>query len=301
MDETKCPVCGFNKSILVGIPLLNSLSKKIVKSDYKVVQCTNCDLYFVSPKLNFSKEEWQELYNSHYFVENTKWLENKRKIDLRKRFNRLKNYISPQKEINFLDVGCGQGYGLLESLARGWKTTGLDIRDNRIEFAKVNEINFNLSDLTNAELKENFFDIIYVDSVLEHVPNPLEYLEKIKFLLKSGGVAYIGVPNEDSFLNDIRKLASFLSANKKKSAKLKPFDSPYHIIGFNRTSLKYIINKSGLNQVYFRNFSRKMEFLSFKLNNTEFWIGILLVPVEFGGMLLNKDIYFELILQKQVL
>jgi 2-polyprenyl-3-methyl-5-hydroxy-6-metoxy-1,4-benzoquinol methylase len=299
MENTNCPVCGNNKSILLGIPLLNALSKKIAKTDYKVVQCTNCDLYFVSPKLNFSKEEWQALYNSHYFVENTKWLENKRKIDLHTRLDRLNSYIYPKNEINFLDIGCGQGYGLIQSLARGWNTTGLDIRDNRVEAAKIIDINFNLSDLTNTELKDNSFDIIYLDSVLEHVLNPLEYLEKIKNLLKSGGVAYIGVPNEDSFLNDIRKLASLLGANKKKSAKLKPLDSPYHIIGFNRTSLKYIINKSGLNQLYFRNFSRKMEFLSFRLYDKEFWIGILLVPIEIGGMILRKDIYFEVILQKQ--
>jgi 2-polyprenyl-3-methyl-5-hydroxy-6-metoxy-1,4-benzoquinol methylase len=297
MGNTKCPLCGFSESEIVGIPLVNPIAQKIIKADYLVVQCKNCELYFVSPQLNLSGNEWQQLYNSNYFQKNTGWLENKRKFDLKSRLDKLESYLGTKEEINFLDIGCGQGYGLIESLSRGWNTTGVDINDNRIRAAKINGINFYPGNLTEVKLKENYFDIVYVDSVLEHAPNPMEYLELINGLIRLRGVVYIGVPNEDSFLNDIRKLNLILRNNKIRSSKLKPFDSPYHIIGFNRSSLKYMINKSGLKQVYFHNFSRKLEFLGFRFGNCGFWTGILLLPVEFGGWLFRRDTYFEVILR----
>jgi 2-polyprenyl-3-methyl-5-hydroxy-6-metoxy-1,4-benzoquinol methylase len=298
MENTKCPICGFSNNKIVGIPVLNPISKRIVKMDHKVVQCTICKLYFVSPELTFSKNEWQQLYNSNYFIENTIWLESKRRYDLLKRLDRLFGYFKPHQEINFLDIGCGQGYGLIESYSRGWNTTGIDIFDNRIGEAKIDDINFLQGDLSELELKGSFFDIIYIDSVLEHVPKPMEYVEKIKLLLKPGGIVYIGVPNEDSFLNDIRKLSLIFRNKKNRSAKLKPFESPYHIIGFNRLSLDYMIKKSGLDRVFFHNFSRKLEFLGFRYFSHGFWMGILLLPVEFGGSLLRRDTYFEVILRR---
>lgn len=297
MGNAKCPICGFSESDIIGLPVANPIAQKIIKADYKIVQCKNCELYFVSPELNLSKNEWQQLYNSDYFIENTNWLEKRRKDDLKNRLDKLYSYLNNQQGINFLDIGCGQGYGLCESRSRGWNTTGVDVHDNRIGAARSDGINFYLGTLKEAGLKEKHFDIIYIDSVLEHVPNPMEYLEIIKSLLKPDGVIYIGVPNEDSFLNDVRKLSLILRNKKKRSAKLKPLDSPYHIIGFNRTSLKYMINKSGLKQVYFNNFSRKLEFLGFKFGSIGFWTGIFLIPVEFGGWLFRKDTYFEIILR----
>ena len=297
METTHCTICGFNECKVIGVPSVNSTAKEIIKTDYMVVQCENCGLYFVSPKLKLTKGEWEQLYNSDYFIANTGWLEKKRKSDLKKRLDKLKSYITVEQVINFLDIGCGQGYSLIESLSRGWKTTGIDIHDNRIAAARVNGINFYWGNLSEAGLKLRSYDIIYVDSVLEHIPDPMAYLKIIKELLKPGGVVYIGVPNEDSFLNDIRMVSFRLSGKRERSAKIKPFENPYHIIGFNKASLKYMIVKSGLNLIYIHNFSRKLELLGFRLGSSGFWKGILLLPVEFGGWLFRRDTYFEVILQ----
>ena len=48
---------------------------------------------------------------------------------------------------------------------------------------------------------------------------------------------YLGVPNEDSLFNDIRKIAYQISS-KNLTEKIKPFQSPYHINGFTEGSLK---------------------------------------------------------------
>ena len=49
-----------------------------------------------------------------------------------------------------------------------------------------------------------------------------------------------------------------------------------------------------------RNFGRKFNFLSHKLNHRGFWTELFfLLPIEFIGNILNKDIYYELYITKK--
>ncbi len=52
--------------------------------------------------------------------------------------------------------------------------------------------------LKNNTYKENFFDVILVLHVLEHVYNPIEILKIIQKILKPGGIVLIGTPNFSS-------------------------------------------------------------------------------------------------------
>lgn len=290
-----CPICSSNENREIGLPKTNLISKKFVDRDFKIVQCNNCQLYYVAPQINFNSSQWSELYHSEYFANQSNWLLKKRKKELSDRFDTAKNLIGNKKQnIRYLDVGAGEGKGLLEAHRRGWESTGIDIVDNRLKEAKLSEIKFIKSNLLESDLTENYFDFIYVDSVIEHVLNPFEYLSKIKSLLSKDGVIYIGVPNEDCLFNSVRKLVFVLTGKKNESEKLKPFDSPYHVIGFNNYSLKYFFDKLGLKVLKKRNFGRKFDFLSFSPKSKSFWISLFfLLPLEYPGKILKKDIYFE--------
>jgi 2-polyprenyl-3-methyl-5-hydroxy-6-metoxy-1,4-benzoquinol methylase len=290
-----CPVCNSDKKKEIGLPKINLISKRFVDKEFKIVQCNNCELYYVSPKIDFNSSQWNQLYNSEYFSNQSNWLLEKRKEELAKRFDTARSLIENQNQkLKYLDVGAGEGKGLLEAHRRGWEATGIDIVDNRLQEAKLSEIKFIKSNLLECDLPENHFDFIYVDSVIEHVLNPFEYLSKIKKLLRKGGVIYIGVPNEDCLFNSVRKLVFVLTGKKNESEKLKPFDSPYHVIGFNDSSLKYFLDKIELRVLKKRNFVRKFDFLSYSPKSKSFWIGIFfLFPVEYIGQLIQRDIYFE--------
>lgn len=84
-----------------------------------------------------------------------------------------------------------------------------------------------------------------------------------------------------------------------ESEKLKPFDSPYHVIGFNNNSLNYFLDKVELKVLKKRNFGRKFDFLSYSPKNKSFWINLFfLFPVEYPGQLIQRDIYFEVYLSR---
>ena len=290
-----CPICNSNEKKEIGLPKTNLISIKFVKEEFRVVQCSNCQLYYVSPQINFSNNQWSELYNTEYFSNQSNWLIKKRKKELAERFDTAKSLIENKNpKLRYLDVGAGEGKGLLEAYKRGWEATGIDIVDNRLEDAKLSDIKFIKSNLIESDLPENYFDFIYVDSVVEHVLNPFEYLSHIKKLLSKGGVIYIGVPNEDCLFNNVRKLVFVLTGKKNESEKIKPFDSPYHVIGFNNYSLKYFFDKLELKVLKKRNFGRKFDFLSYSPKSKSFWIDLFfLFPVEYPGQLIQRDIYFE--------
>jgi len=240
------------------------------------------------------------LYNSEYFSGQSRWLIKQRSKELEQRFAAAERYFINKTGIKFLDIGTGEGNSLLEGLKRKWEVNGIDIVDNRIEKARKPDIKFHKAKFLEQDFPENYYDYIYLDSVLEHVKMPYEYLLKAKSILKPGGIIYIGIPNEDSLFNAIRRIAFTLTGRKEISEKLKPFDSPYHVTGFNLYSLKFLIDKAGLKIKKLRNFGRKFDFLSYSPKDKGFWISLFfLFPVEILGYLLKKDVYFEVYLTKE--
>jgi SAM-dependent methyltransferase len=280
MENKCCPICKSTGFKVLGRSKTNSISASIIKKDYKVVQCNVCCSYYVMPLIEFSNDQ--------------------RAKELKQRLNKAEKYLKNNTIINFLDIGAGEGNTLIAGIERGWEVTGIDIVDNRIERAKINKIRFIKTNFLEHEFPENYFDFIYLDSVLEHVLNPIEYLIKIKNILKIGGILYIGVPNEDSLFNDVRAMVFKLIGRKGISVKIQPFSSPYHVIGFNLYSLNFLIKKIDMEIKIFRNFGRKFDFLSTPPNNKGFWISLFfLFPIEVLGYFTKRDVYFEVYLSKK--
>jgi len=89
---------------------------------------------------------------------------------------RIKNNISNTKDKNCLDVGCAFGY-FTRVMSEEFKNTyGIDLSDNRINYAKQYEtdnLKFIQSDLTES-FQDKFpikFDYMFTNAVLPHIPS----------------------------------------------------------------------------------------------------------------------------------
>jgi SAM-dependent methyltransferase len=292
-----CPICKSDHFCLVGLPEIDPKISALLKISYQIVKCSKCYFYYLQPQLKLSKAEFEFLYNESYFYPMSQFYEAIRQRDRYSRFNKIEK-LSNWKIETYLDIGCGEGFSLIEANKRGWKAYGVDIYDNRIEEAINVTENFILSDLIGAKFPSNFFDIIYIDSVLEHITNPYEYLLEIKRILTHNGLVYIGVPNEDCFFNDIKKILYKLSGKSYISNKLKPFKSPYHIGGFNKKSLPLAIENADFNIVNIRNFAGRLNFLNPRLFSRDFWIGLVLIPVNIISFIIRREEYLEVYINK---
>lgn len=107
----------------------------------------------------------------------------------------LKNYLS--KDFKFLDIGCGNGEVLFQLKKQGFKNGyGLDISKLFIKKAKTRGLkNVYSYDGKKFPFNNNYFDLVGSFNVLEHTPNPEEFIKQQVKLLKKNSLIIIACPN----------------------------------------------------------------------------------------------------------
>jgi len=144
-----------------------------------------------------------------------------RAYTLRKK-TRLINRMKPEKG-RLLDIGTGTGAFLEVARKSGWDVCGVEPSDMAARSARNKGLDIleRIDDLdTNSS-----FDVITLWHVLEHLPDLKEAVQKIKLLLKPGGVLIIAVPNHLSY--DAKYYGPFWAG----------FDVPRHLWHFSKKSL----------------------------------------------------------------
>ncbi len=111
-------------------------------------------------------------------------------------FNEIKNK-------SILDIGCGDGGTALKLAQLDAKVTAIDIRSDLAEKFKNTKIKFHCGSIDDISFDNKNFDIIILQDVLEHVPNPEATIKKIMTLLSDVCIIFISMPNRFSLLNAI--------------------------------------------------------------------------------------------------
>jgi SAM-dependent methyltransferase len=293
-----CPVCGNGRITTVGEPEVSRQAMSLLDTDHQVVRCNECEFYFVVPEISFEDDDWARLYGEEYFEEMQPWWARKRSQDRKRQLDWLREFSLAQIE-EFLDVGCGEGHVLVEALARGWHPHGIDISDNRMDAARDGRIAFSRGSIFEAGLPAGFFDAAYLNSVLEHVTDPKALLSEAGRVLKSGGLLFLGVPNEDCLYNDAKRVFLRTKGKGKVSARLSPFKHPYHVSGFTRKSLATVLDETGFDPVRFRNFAGEYEWRKYRLFSRPCLVHLLMLPVHLVAIPLGRRVYFEIVARKR--
>jgi 2-polyprenyl-3-methyl-5-hydroxy-6-metoxy-1,4-benzoquinol methylase len=105
-----------------------------------------------------------------------------------------------------LEVGCGRG-AFVERLCKEEKidAQGIELNSNAVNLAKAKGINVYSIDLHELAKKKEKYDAVCSFQVLEHISDPLGFIEGQLKLIKPGGKLIIGVPNADSFMKYCKK------------------------------------------------------------------------------------------------
>lgn len=109
--------------------------------------------------------------------------------DLKDEINHI-NALPPGK---ILDVGCGMG-DLLASIKDGWEKYGVELSRFAAKEAMEHGEIF-VGSLKNAPYEKEFFDVVIMNHVIEHLIKPEDEIESIRNVLKHGGVLIIGTPD----------------------------------------------------------------------------------------------------------
>jgi 2-polyprenyl-3-methyl-5-hydroxy-6-metoxy-1,4-benzoquinol methylase len=185
-----------------------------------------------------------EIYNRHYFESKkiSNYTSYKSVMMMRKiYFPKILQDITFSKEMKVLDIGCAYGYFLKLCDEMECETYGIDISKYAIKQAKketkaklfVHDVNKGLPMFSN-----NFFDLVTMFDVIEHLISPFLTLKEIYRVLKPRGRLVITTPN----LNSIDRLI------KKFFGKEEEWHGYYdktHLYLFTPSSLKFLVERSG--------------------------------------------------------
>lgn len=104
-----------------------------------------------------------------------------------------------------LDVGCGEGFALKFFREQGWTVKGFDFSSRGLESNNPDCLDAlvtgDVFSLLNAEIESNsYYDVVWLQNVLEHVLDPLELLGQLRGLVGPRGIAVVTVPNDCSVI-----------------------------------------------------------------------------------------------------
>lgn len=118
---------------------------------------------------------------------------------LQKRLDFLSKVISATQPVRVLDVGCGTGANLTERLAQQFPQShfiGIDSDATSIAFANANRKASNVQYLLESDaLDLGHFDVVIASEVIEHVEDPVAFLQFLRGRLTSTGCVVLTLPN----------------------------------------------------------------------------------------------------------
>lgn len=214
---------------------------------YQVRCCPVCGLRWLSPRPTrigyesvYSADEYFK--NEHVAYEN---LLSIRTDHFRQRLMSLSKYFSGRKSLKILDYGAATGDFVATAISLGNDCIGIEFSsDARKLAAEKNKIR--LYSPEEFSSKEILFDVIHMNHVFEHIPDPANHLAWCRDRMEKNGLLIIEVPQQ--FNNHIDRLKRMLG----RGGKLNEFTafSLHHTYFFKTKNLVRLLEKSGFNVVH---------------------------------------------------
>jgi 2-polyprenyl-3-methyl-5-hydroxy-6-metoxy-1,4-benzoquinol methylase len=98
------------------------------------------------------------------------------------------------KQSKVLDFGCGPGDFLFVANAMGIDASGVDAFPRSVELARARGLNVALYDEATIDWPHEYFDTIILQSVIEHIDDPISVIRRLTVFLKYGGFLVVSAP-----------------------------------------------------------------------------------------------------------
>jgi 2-polyprenyl-3-methyl-5-hydroxy-6-metoxy-1,4-benzoquinol methylase len=159
-----------------------------------------------------------------------------------------------KKKESLLDVGCAMGDFLYNAKKYYPRIFGTEISGSMAGFAakKLNATIFN-TQFTSLEISEQF-SCIHMSHVIEHVPDPNDWLRKAKGLLRPEGVLVMCVPNMFSFTRVAKLLLKRIGLRKSRWKDGRR--TPDHLFEPTVHGMKYFLRQNGYEVLSIYSYSR---------------------------------------------
>lgn len=229
-EHTDCPACGSNHN-----------SFKYEKYGFNYSVCSQCNTFYMNPRPKSEVLEWfykdsinYQFWNDFIFPATD---ESRKQNIFQPRVDRMVHYLntfSPNAQ-SIVEVGCAFGT-FLELAKSSWsfeRIVGVEPTPALAQTARNKGIEVIEDVIENIELSEHLkFDVLTNFEVIEHLGDPLGFLEKSAKLLVDGGIIMISCPNGEGF--DFSILGKECNSVDHE-----------HLNYFNPTSIETLLKRAG--------------------------------------------------------
>lgn len=254
-SSSKCYLCSSG-----GKTLYEGLRDRIFTTpgEWNLQECLNpdCGLLWLNP-VPLEKEigKAYQIYYTHAdnkaekhetrltrFVRwNIRWIYDLIKIVTLIRYKRKQHnlmYLDKMKPGKLLEVGCGSGRRLSRLRDIGWIVEGQEVDPKAASNAgKRYGLTVHVGGLASLSLKEDMYDAIILNHVVEHVHDPVSLLSECHRLLKRRGMLVAITPNVKSY------------GHRRFGKYWRDLDPPRHLYLFSQRTLQQTATRSGFNKI----------------------------------------------------
>jgi len=173
---------------------------------FELVRCSDCGHLMTRPSL--VESDLAHLYGTYYPRKNiTSEQVTAQAAKVRRAFSGVRRWLmgvdnqgqySARPGEKMLDVGCGSGLSLLEAKAMGVETWGIEADPNAKRFADQLGLRIHQGGLQDVPFADISFDLIVLNQVIEHIPEPDKALQIIQQRLATNGRVILVFPNMNS-------------------------------------------------------------------------------------------------------
>jgi ubiquinone/menaquinone biosynthesis C-methylase UbiE len=131
------------------------------------------------------------VYDSQCFlVKNLYW----------KRIKTAINFAQIKDDHVLLDIGCNQGhlFKVIRKFNKTCKCSGIDIEPNVVNL-NIENCSFKVANVNHLPFEDNYFDVVFALSTLEHISDIDIAIREIKRVLKPNGSIIVSSPTESWF------------------------------------------------------------------------------------------------------
>lgn len=180
ISDQVCPLCG--ERGFHGLRL-------------ELLECGQCGLV-VSPMIwqpQANEKMEDEWFGEDYQAKSSLWVNIFEAWNNRKTLTRLAQAKPPGRRL--LEIGVGSGSFLNSARGHGYEVMGCDLSAPICKHVRQTYGILMHGESLGTLAGENRFDVVVMNHVLEHVDQPIAFLNEVRRLLAPGGVVHIAVPN----------------------------------------------------------------------------------------------------------
>lgn len=158
-----------------------------ISNHFDVSRCTNCGLVYTAPRPKF-EDLLTHFYGNDYLCYESGLAQKLRTAYQGRAFmKKFRGIMYPGGRL--LEVGCASG-DLLAYVKEhsDWSLYACEPKREIAEIARKRGLDVQPHTLAEADYQDDFFDVVYMSHVIEHVPDVRVTMEKVFRILKPGGL-----------------------------------------------------------------------------------------------------------------